>query len=156
MTAGRIDRLIELSSRKKNTLEEIFDLNIRQKDFIEEDNMEGINSMLTKKQALMEEIDNLDKEFMQIYDIVKREEGIESINVLDVNKYQNLKSLKERVNEINTVLDNIRRTDEENILNMRTNIDKVKAELKQVKKGQIAYKGYNYTSGESILIDEKK
>ena len=104
----------------------------------------------------MEEIDNLDKEFMQIYDIVKREEGIESINVLDVNKYQNLKSLKERVNEINTVLDNIRRTDEENILNMRTNIDKVKAELKQVKKGQIAYKGYNYTSGESILIDEKK
>lgn len=137
-------------------LNEILSLTKMQSNYIEADDMDKINSVLMKKEEVIGKIDNLDKEFLQLYQIVKEEEDIDSIHMIDIRKYDNLKSLKNAVNEINIILDQITKVDKENTEKMRTSIDKIKSELKLVKKGQKAHKGYNYNIGESILIDEKK
>ena len=156
MVTNNIEEMIELSFRKRNILIEILDLTKRQKSYINEDNMDEVNIILQKKEELMKKIDIYDKEFIHNYQIVKNQEGIDSMDMIDIRKYGNLKSLKSIVNEINTILNQITMIDQENMINMQSSIIKIKSDLKQVKEVKRAYKGYNYESGESILIDKKK
>lgn len=156
MTKDDVARMIELSKEKKKLLAKILEYTNTQTTIIENDNMEELDHILMEKEKIMEEIDVLDKEFLSLYDLIKTVEGIESLEKIDKNKYTNIKALKEAVNEINTILTDISIIDRKNTAKMKSSIDKIKSDLKQVKEGKKAYKGYNYESTESILIDEKK
>lgn len=156
MTKDDVARMIELSKEKKNLLAKILEYTNTQTAIIENDNMEELDHILMEKEKIMEEIDVLDKEFLSLYDLIKTVEGIESLEKIDKNKYTNIKALKEAVNDINTILTDISIIDRKNTAKMKSSIDKIKSDLKQVKEGKKAYKGYNYESTESILIDEKK
>lgn len=63
--------------------------------------------------------------------------------------------MKEVVIEIKSTLMAISLIDDENNKEMVRGLEKIKANLKSIKKGQKAYKGYNKTLNESIFIDEK-
>ncbi len=156
MTKDDVARMIELSKEKKKLLAKILEYTNTQTTIIENDNMEELDHILMEKEKIMEEIDVLDKEFLSLYDLIKTVEGIESLEKIDKNKYTNIKALKEAVNDINTILTDISIIDRKNTAKMKSSIDKIKSDLKQVKEGKKAYKGYNYESTESILIDEKK
>lgn len=156
MTTDYIKTMIELSSEKRKKLEGLLEFSKIQGRLIKEDNIEEVNTVLQKKEEIMLEIDNIDKDFLYAYEKVKEEEGIDGIDMINIQKYDNLKTLKLRVNEINSILDEITKLDQENMLNMESSIKKIKSDLKQVKEVKRAYKGYNYESVESILIDEKK
>lgn len=156
MTADRINKIIKLSQEKKILLIEILSLTKKQKDLIEEDNIDDLGIVLIDKENLMNKIDLLDKDFLSLYNSIKSDEGIDSLEKIDIRKFGNLKSLRDIVGEINKILDDISSIDRENKKNMKLNIDKVKLNIKQVKKGKKAYKGYNYETVESMLIDEKK
>lgn len=156
MTADRINKIIKLSQEKKILLIEILSLTKKQKDLIEEDNIDDLGIVLIDKENLMNKIDLLDKDFLSLYNSIKSDEGIDSLEKIDIRKFDNLKSLKDIISEINKILDDISSIDRENKKNMKSNIDKVKLNIKQVKKGKKAYKGYNYETVESMLIDEKK
>lgn len=156
MTADRINKIIKLSQEKKILLIEILSLTKKQKDLIEEDNIDDLGIVLIDKENLMNKIDLLDKDFLSLYNSIKSDEGIDSLEKIDIRKFDNLKSLRDIVGEINKILDDISSIDRENKKNMKSNIDKVKLNIKQVKKGKKAYKGYNYETVESMLIDEKK
>ena len=156
MTVDRINKIIKLSQEKKILLIEILSLTKKQKDLIEEDNIDDLGIVLIDKENLMNKIDLLDKDFLSLYNSIKSDEGIDSLDKIDIRKFDNLKSLKDIVSEINKILEDISSIDRENKKNMKSNIDKVKLNIKQVKKGKKAYKGYNYEGVASMLIDEKK
>lgn len=156
MTYDNVKKMIELSLEKKSILTKILDLTNLQSKAIENDNMEELSVILADKEKLMGNIDLLDKDFLALYNAIKLDEGIDSIEKIDIGKYANIKALKEIVIEINAILNDISAIDRNNTIRMKSNIEKIKSDLKQVKEAKRAYKGYNYEAVESMLIDEKK
>lgn len=156
MTQDNVKGMIELSFEKKALLIQILKLTKTQSDFIEDENIDDLSILLVEKEKLMQEIDILDKKFLSLYNAIKSDEGVDSLEKINIEKYANLKSLKEVVAEINSVLNDISIIDRNNTIKMKSQVDKIKSDLKQVKQAKRAYKGYNYEPVESMLIDEKK
>lgn len=156
MTINILDKMIHLSKDKKVYLTEILKLTKDQKGFIQNEDMDGINNIISEKEKLMSSIDLLDIDFLSLYNEVKELEGIKSIDEVNGMKYSNLKDLKEIIGNINILLSNISVIDKENTKIMKSNLENIKHGLKHVKEVKKAYKGYNYESDGSILIDEKK
>jgi hypothetical protein len=156
MTYDNVKKMIELSLKKKDILIQILKLTTTQADTIENDNIDNLSKILIQKEKLMEEIDILDRDFISLYNDIKSEEGIDNLEKINIEKYANIKSLKEIVTEINTILNDISMIDRNNTIKMKSNVDRIKSDLKQVKEVKRAYKGYNYEAVESILIDEKQ
>ncbi|MCQ4925573.1 flagellar protein FlgN [Tissierella carlieri] len=156
MTYDNVKKMIELSLKKKDILIQILRLTTTQAGTIENDNIDNLSKILIQKEKLMEEIDILDRDFLSLYNDIKSEEGIDNLEKINIEKYANIKSLKEIVTEINTILNDISMIDRNNTIKMKSNVDRIKSDLKQVKEVKRAYKGYNYEAVESILIDEKQ
>lgn len=156
MTKELIDNLISISKEKKQLLEEIHDFTKKQREGIKKEDMGKLNDILDKKDHIIKKINELDISFLTIFSQIKKEEGIENIDQIDVDKYPNLKKLKEIVKEISSSLIAISLLDEENNKNIKAKLEETKKELRRVKDGKKAYKGYNATITGSMLIDEKK
>lgn len=156
MTKEKIDELITISREKYRLLEDMCKYTIDQKEYIEKEDMDGLNELLDKKDDLIKQIDKLDISFLNIFSQIKKEESIENMDELDIEKYPNLKELKDVVTEISSTLMALSMLDKENNENIKQKLKATKMELKKVKEGQRAYKGYNKTVTGSIMIDEKK
>ena len=156
MTTANIDKLISLSKEKNQLINEMYGFTKAQKQEIEKEDINKLNTLLDEKDILIKKINQIDIEFLNIFSQIKKEEKVENIYDLDVKKYPNLKDLKKIVTEISSTLMAISLLDEENNKNMKKRIEKIKLQLKRVKEGQRAYKKYNVPMTESILIDEKK
>ncbi|MFA5576520.1 MAG: flagellar export chaperone FlgN [Tissierellaceae bacterium] len=156
MTGENISKMIRLSVDKRDRLKEIFNLTKDQEEVIKEDRTEDLGKLLSKKDKLMEMVDDLDREFISLYEAVKVKEQVDSFYDLDVKKYGQLRDLKDIVGDINKILDQLASLDKRNIESMKASLDRTKSDLKQVKEVQRAYKGYSYEESGSILIDEKK
>lgn len=156
MNSKSINNMIQLSQAKKELLIEILELTKIQKDLIEIDNIDKLDSILEEKESLMGNIDALDIEFLSLYNSIIKDENVESMEEIDTKKHKNIKALQDIIKDINIILKDITDLDEKNTLNMKNNLDMIKSELKQMKEVKKAYKGYNYEVAESILIDEKK
>lgn len=156
MIINNIEKMIHLSKDKKRYLNDILKLTKDQKDFIQKEDMDGINNIISQKEKLMSGIDLLDIQFLSLYKEVKDLENINSIDEINSIKYGNLNELQENIGNINILLSNISLVDKENTEIMKANLDNIKHGLKHVKEVKKAYKGYNYEGVHSILIDEKK
>ncbi|MCF6461258.1 flagellar protein FlgN [Clostridium sp. Cult3] len=156
MTKKKINELISLSQEKAKLLKDMHQFTIGQKEYIEKEDMEGLNQLLDKKDNIIKQIDRLDVSFLNIFSQIKKEEAIESVDELDIEKYPNLKELKEIVTEISSTLMALSLLDEENNKVMKQRLEETKMELKKVKEGQRAYKGYNHITTGSMMIDEEK
>lgn len=156
MTKDKIDELISLSREKNQLINEMYNFTKVQKEEIKKEDMDNLNKILDNKDNLIKEINKLDRTFLTIFSQIKKDENIENIDELDVQLYPNLKELKDIVTEISSTLVAISLLDEENNNNIKKKIEETKMELRKVKDGQRAYKGYNVPMTGSILIDEKK
>ena len=156
MTTANINKLISLSKEKNQLINKMYGFTKAQKKEIEKEDINNLNTLLDEKDKLIKTINQIDIEFLKIFSQIKKEEKVENIYDLDVNKYPNLKDLKDIVMEISSTLMAISLLDEENNKDIKKRIEKIKLELKRVKEGQRAYKKYNVPITESILIDEKK
>lgn len=156
MTKELIDRLISIGKEKDQLLKEMYRFSKEQTEKIDKEDMEDLNGILNKKEHIIKEIDKLDISFLTIFSQIKKDEGIENIDGLDVYKYPNLKELKETVKEISSSLTAISLLDEENNKNIKQKLEETKMELRKIKDGKKAYRGYNATLTRSMMIDEKK
>ncbi|NLW40734.1 MAG: flagellar protein FlgN [Tissierellia bacterium] len=156
MTKERIDKLIAITKKKRELLDSLLTLTNKQTLEIEKEEMDKLNYILDKKDGIIKEIDRLDLDFVNIFSQIKRDHSIEKIGELDVEVYPNLKELKEEVKEITSILASLSLIDEKNTKFIKEKLKETKLELKKVKDGKKAYKGYNPTMVGSMLIDEKK
>ncbi len=156
MSKENINSMISLCFSKKKMLKMILNLTTEQRDLIEGDNLDKLEDILLKKQEIMEEVDKVDIQFLKLFEIIKSTEEIETIDKINIDKYSNIRALKEEIHEINLILKEIQELDINNTSKMQENIRDLKLEIRNVKKGKLAYKGYNKDPELSILIDEKK
>lgn len=148
--------LIENSKEKLKNLEDLKVLTEKQGEVIFEEKLDKMDDLLEKKSNLMREVDKLDKEFLIKYEDLKKEENISSLEELDESRYPELKDLKKVVEAITKKLQEIYEIDQVNTKELNKQFESIKAELKHIKGGKIARKGYGQQSSGSILIDEKK
>lgn len=153
---NEVDELIKISKEKSNLLNSMLQLTKEQKKAIEDDNIEKINYILDLKDDLIKEIDKLDGEFMLHFSELKKKNSVTDLNELNLEKYPNIKELKSIVSEVTSTLVAISMIDKENNDMMTKNTEDVKAQLRRVKEGKKAYKGYKNFDGGSMFIDEKK
>ncbi|NMB26527.1 MAG: flagellar protein FlgN [Tissierellia bacterium] len=156
MTKERIDELISISEEKNRLLFEMQEITKRQREEIKEEDMEKLNEILDKKNNIIKKIDRLDTSFLSIFSQIKRDEKVQDIDELDIKRYSNLRELKKIVKEVSSTLIAISLIDEENNNFMKEKLEETKMEIRKIKDGKKAYKGYNTTIIGSILIDEKK
>lgn len=156
MISKNIDKMIQLSKAKKEDLSEILELTKKQKIYIENDKMDSLDDTISAKDNLMNKIDLLDLEFLSLYGEIKKMENVESLDEINFEKYKNITRLQENIREINRILKNIASIDKENTRIIKEEFSEVKSGLRQVKEVRKAYKGYNYSPGGSVLLDEKK
>ncbi len=156
MIVENIQNMINLAGEKKKHLESLLKLTELQEEIIVNEDLDELETILAKKEDLMATIDGIDGKFLENYEEAKEKSNIKSLEDLDTRKFANLKDLKEAVKEINKLLNTISLKDRNNVSKMKENMDKSKADLKQIKDGKKAYKGYNFEEPGSILIDEKK
>lgn len=156
MTNSLIEELIDISRKKLELLNSMLEVTQEQKKSIDEENMEKVELFINTKDRLMEDVDKLDVEFLTKFSQIKKKNNVDDIDELDVERYPKLKDLKEVVKDISSTLMAISMLDKENNAVMRKKLESVKSNLRKVKKGQKAYKGYNKTIDNNIFIDEKK
>lgn len=156
MTKGRIDELISITKEKNLLLNKMHNITKEQKEEIEREDMENLNRIMDQKDSLMKKIDELDLSFITIFSQIKKEHSIESIDELSLEKYPNLAELKEGVKEVSSTLMTLSLMDERNTQAIKERLEQTKTELKKLKEGKKAYKGYNPPMNGSMLIDEKK
>lgn len=156
MTKELIDELVNISEKKLEYLYNMLELTKFQREYIDEGNMIKTDEILEKKDELIKKIDKLDIEFLIKFSELKKKHNVDDINELDINVYPNLKILKDIIKNISSTLMSISILDDENNKYLKNSLEKIKLDLKKLKKGKKAYKGYNKSIEESIFIDEKK
>lgn len=156
MSEERILKLISLAKEKNKLLDNIIYITKRQMKEIQEDRYEDLNRSLSEKDNIIKKIDELDRSFLEIFHELKKDHSVDDINQLSVEEYPSLKELKGEVKEIMSNLTALSLMDEKNTESIKAKLKEAKGELKKVRVGRKAYKGYNYKAAESMLIDEKK
>lgn len=156
MIDENIEKMIDLARSKKDYLNEILELTKKQKTYIKEDDISRMESVMLNKDKLMQAIDLLDIDFLSHYNDLKKTNNVDSLDEINLKDKENIGILQENIKEINNILNLISIIDKKNTQSMKESLEKEKSGLRQVKEVKKAYKGYNYTSGGSILLDEKK
>lgn len=151
-----INKLIEISNEKEDLLSKYYDLTNTQNNLIQSEELEEFDKVLENKTKLIKKTDNLDLEFIKLYDEFKAKENIDSIEEIEIDKYNNLKELKDIISKISKLLKDIEKVEKANMTLMERSFSKVKLGLRNIKHTKAAHRGYSHNPVGSIMIDEKK
>lgn len=93
-------KLQSLLEEKKAAMESIHSLTLEQKEDIEKNQGENLNSFIDKKQTEIEKIQIIDKDFEDTVRTLKKKLDIEVLDDINPNIYPEFKSIKELTEQI--------------------------------------------------------
>lgn len=143
-----LEKLIDISIRKKQALEKILDITKVQTRAIDQDEMELLNQCINDKQGYIETIDHLDSQFSKIYDDIKDE------NMQGLKLHGKLMTLVTEIQGIIREISNIENTNDIAIKKAMENLKLKMRQLQTRKKGHTAYSSPS-TLSDGIYIDQK-
>lgn len=153
-----IMNLIKLLDTKKVFFEQILDITNRQKIDIESNEAENLPELVDEKQQVIDKIDQIDNAFSVQLDLLKKTLNVDSLEKIDTVKYPELKTLKQKVEAIMEMARNVMTLEKENSIKAEEIFEKIKGELKNLKRGKVSLHAYDkpnvYTDG--IYLDRKK
>lgn len=150
--------LIKLSEGKLFLIKQLLTLTETQSEILEKQQTSKLDRILKQKQDIMKRIDTLDEEFVDKYDLLKKDSYIDNIESLQLEGKENLKLLQDKIGHIKDITGKIKKIDNINAEKLKQNMESVKNELKKVKYGKKVAKGYGEKKigGYSIFVDKKK
>lgn len=151
----KIKKLTSLTRDKKSLLIELLDITEAQRDVIHNMDSEMLMNYITCKQGIIDKIDLLDKEYMEILEILKEELGVKTIENLTDNIYI---ELKDETTKVYDLLQKIQDIEWDNSLKVKAQMEELKVKMQQVKAGKNSIKGYGgaQPTAESFFIDKKR
>lgn len=155
MVDNIIYEMIGLTDQKLKELNIILNLKPKQKEAIQQENMEGIGSTIDKLQNQIKKIDEIDSLYFLKLNELKSNTCIENISQLDDIKYPDTKILKDKQNRIKSMLEAIKIMDDENNYLMNEKFRETKDKLKNLRQGQKMAKGYFMDHSSNMFIDER-
>jgi hypothetical protein len=151
-------KLQSLLEEKKAAMESIHSLTLEQKEDIEKNQGENLNSFIDKKQTEIEKIQTIDESFQDAVILLKKELDIEVLDDINPNIYPEFKSIKELTEQILGLAKKIMELEEQNKIKVQDILNSIRKDIKTVKLGQKSVKAYeksNLNTG-GIYIDSKK
>ncbi|WIV12016.1 flagellar export chaperone FlgN [Proteiniborus sp. MB09-C3] len=155
MVENIISEMIELIEKKLISLKHILGLKPKQKEAIEEENMEGIESAIDGIQSQINIVNEIDSMYMLKLNELKSYTDIEDIAQLNDIKYPRAIILKDKLAEIKSLLQQIKVLDDDNNLLMSEKFAETKERLKNLRQGQKMAKGYFVEHSGTMFIDER-
>ncbi len=153
-----VNKLIKLLDKKQLLFDEIVGTTLEQKKDIEENDANGLESLIDRKQTLINSIDEIDTAFSQGFIELKKHLNVNDLEELDFSKYPSLKGLKQKVAAIMEVAKSIMEIEEYNKTILAAKMDEIKKNMKQLSVGKKTLKAYQNPTinNDGIYIDKKK
>ena len=151
-----IINIIQILEEKNNLLDELIKFTSHQKDFIKEQEIDKLGRLLESKELRMNKIDELDSSFLNLFEKVKNDFGVEELD--DLKLEQNLKKrLQEKTVGIMEKLNKLYEMDQE-IQELTGNTHQnLKKKVNKINTGKKVRKGYekNFSRSDGIFLDKK-
>lgn len=138
-----VQKLIELSEKKLDSLKEIFNLTKQQSGVISEDNVEEINRLIELKQKQIDNIDELDSSFEVYYSRLKSVVGVDSIEELRMSQISGAAELKQLITVIFDTAKKIQTLEIDNKTRVEAIVNKLAEDIKKIKQSKAVNNGYN-------------
>ncbi|MGB9808901.1 MAG: flagellar protein FlgN [Caldanaerobacter sp.] len=152
-----LKKLIDLMKRKIEALKQLYDLTEKIGVAIGSNDLEELKGLLVSKQQIIERINEIDKDFIPLYNAFKKENKIESIFEIEDDIIGDASKLKGLFIDAKALLDKIKERDDSNIKEMNKVFEKVSNKLEEISKNKEGYVEYlRYYTPESYFIDKKR
>ncbi|AKL93817.1 flagellar-associated protein FlgN [Clostridium aceticum] len=150
--------LLRISEGKRLLVNHLLKITQQQSKALEEEDTKALEDLIQEKQTVMAKVDVLDKEFVEKYNLIKEELGIENLQEYEGEMSATFKELREKIAGIFKVIEEVQRLDQANTKKVKNNITKAQQNIKSIKTGKKALTGYNqpYKENPSFFIDKKK
>ena len=155
---GIIVQLMELIDQKAELFSKIMEVTLEQKKDIEENAANKIEKLVSQKQSVIDNIDEIDKSFSERFNLLKKQLKVNTLEEVDFTKYPELRNLKLKVEEIMSIAQEIMHIEESNKKKLTAIMNDLKKEIKQINVGKKSIKAYEkpIINNDGIYIDKKK
>ncbi len=158
MVDNIIVELMNLLEKKRKLFDSIMEITLEQKKVLEENKADKMESLVGRKQSVIDSIDEIDRSFSQGLNTLKKHLNVQALEEVDFTKYPELKNLKLKVEEIMSMAQEIMLIERSNKEKLESIMNEMKKEIKQIKAGKKSIKAYEkpIISNDGIYIDKKK
>jgi len=158
MVDNTIVELMSLLEKKQLLFDRIMEITLEQKKVLEENEADKIESLVGRKQSVIDSIDEIDMSFSQGLKTLKKHLNVQVLEEVDFTKYPELKDLKLKVEEIMSMAQEIMLIERSNKEKLVSIMNEMKREIKQIKAGKKSIKAYErpITNNDGIYVDKKK
>lgn len=149
-----MEKLIEISKRKSDILNDIYSLTVEQSRIIAKEDVEGLNELIDKKQVFIDEAQELDAKFEKIVDDLKLVYGVSRLDEIDICKTE-VEKIQIVVKAIMEKVKLIRKLEMENSTLLREMKDNIERKITSIKSGKKAVSGYGYANMQHPVYFDK-
>lgn len=154
-----IERMLEISEKKRTLLESMLSLTLSQAKVITEEGIQDLKVLVNAKQEKINEIDRIDENFDVYFRRLKQILKVKSLDEMNGAGIKGIKQLQECIKKIMAIMKDISTIESENNLKTQNLLNKLGTGINTInhgKKAAIAYTpGYNYQT-KSHYFDKKK
>ena len=151
-------KMEQLLYEKKDALTSIYNLTVKQKEDIEINAGENLEGFIDGKQEQIDKIESIDNLFNNVFQILKKELKVDTLDAIDWKLYPKIKVIKNQVSDIVELTKKTMDLEEENKGNINKIISEVKNDLKRANLGQKSISAYDKPNIniDGVYIDKKK
>ena len=153
-----INKMQQLLVNKKDALTCIYDLTVKQKEDIETNMGDNLENFIDKKQEQIDKIEIIDNLFNNVFQLLKSEMKVDTLDDVDFERYPNLKNIKKQVIEIIELTSKIMEVENRNKEKVDKIMNEIKDDLKKVRYGKKSIDAYDKpnVNVDGVYIDRKK
>jgi preprotein translocase subunit SecA len=153
-----VSEMTKILKEKETLLQDILKITESQNTSLTEEGLDELRKLIDEKQERIEKIDKLDERFKVIFQDLKKNLSVKSIEEIDPGRLPGVKELKEKTADVMALITRILDLEKANNVKGQELLDQLGNEIKkinQMKMANQAYapKAYDQTS---YFIDKKK
>jgi len=158
MVDNIIVELMSLLEKRGKLFDGIMEITLEQKKDLENNETDKMESLVARKQSVIDSIDEIDRSFSQGLNTLKKHLNVKALDEVDFTKYPELKNLKLKVEEIMSKAKEIMLIERSNKEKLVSIMNEMKKEINQIKAGKKSIKAYEkpIINNDGIYIDKKK
>ncbi|SFE74476.1 FlgN protein [Thermoanaerobacter thermohydrosulfuricus] len=152
-----VEKLTQLVQDKIQKLKELCEVTEKIGIAIASNNLEELKNLLITKQQIIEEINELDTDFIPLYNNFKKENKVESIFALENKITGEISKLKALFREAKALLEKIKEKDDKNLKEITDVFERTGNKLEELSKNKEGYIEYlKYYTPDSYFLDKKR
>ncbi|MCX7748490.1 MAG: flagellar protein FlgN [Clostridia bacterium] len=153
-----IDRLREISGKKRLLLKDMVEITKKQSTAVHEDGIEELEKLVNQKQEIINSINETDDQFNVYFQRLKSELKVKSLDEIKKPGLNGVKELQEIIDSIMKMINEISTMEKQNSTKVKSLLDEFSEKIKKVSEGKKINSAYKPVVKQtaSYFIDQKK